>query len=175
MKGIVFSEFLAFVEQVHDADMVDDLIEATGVGGAYTSVGTYPHSELVALVTELGRRTGQPVPALINAFGSHLASVFARTFPDYFARSSSLFDFLASVDQHIHVEVRKIYPDAELPSFRTIAKTERTMTMDYSSPRHMETLAVGLIEGTARHYATPVKVESSPGPDGGTRFTLTLT
>jgi hypothetical protein len=49
MKGMVFTEFLEMVEAKFSADMVDDIISDSDLpnGGAYTSVGTYDHSELV--------------------------------------------------------------------------------------------------------------------------------
>jgi len=51
MKGVVFTEFLDMVEAKFSADMVDDIIDDAKLasGGAYTAVGTYPHSEMVAL------------------------------------------------------------------------------------------------------------------------------
>ena len=53
MKGMVFTEFLEMVESTFSADMVDDIIDdsAPPSGGAYTSVGTYDHQELVGMVT----------------------------------------------------------------------------------------------------------------------------
>jgi hypothetical protein len=174
MKGVVFCEFLQFVEVSHGADMVDDIIDAAGVVGAYTAVGTYPHQEMVALSRALCAQTGIELPALLHAFGKHLASVFERGFSEYFARSETLFEFLASIDDHIHIEVRKLYPDAELPTFTVVAQEARQMTLDYHSPRHMEDLAAGLIEGTSQHFGTPVLVEQSALPDGGTRFRVSL-
>ncbi len=69
MKGLVFTEFLDMVEQRFSADMVDDIIEASDLpsGGAYTAVGTYSHSEIVALVQQLAIRTGIAVPDLLTS------------------------------------------------------------------------------------------------------------
>ena len=55
MKGIVFTEFSTMVESLFGEDMLDDLLDATdpASGGAYTSVGTYNHNELVDMVVEL--------------------------------------------------------------------------------------------------------------------------
>ena len=53
MKGMVFTEFLEMVESTFSADMVAAIIDdsAPPSGGAYTSVGTYDHQELVGMVT----------------------------------------------------------------------------------------------------------------------------
>ena len=118
MKGVVFTEFLEMVEETCSADLVDDIIEDSGVesGGAYTAVATYDHAELVALVLALSKRTKTPVPDLVRTFGRHLLGRFAVLFPDFF-HVGSAFEFLQSIETHIHVEVKKLYPDAELPHF----------------------------------------------------------
>ncbi|MEM0912514.1 MAG: heme NO-binding domain-containing protein, partial [Pseudomonadota bacterium] len=53
MKGIVFDEFTEMVEEVFGDDMLDDILDENAdklsSGGAYTSVGTYDHNDLVTL------------------------------------------------------------------------------------------------------------------------------
>ncbi len=170
MKGLVFTEFLDFVAARHGDDMVDDIIEASDLpsGGAYTSVGTYGHGEMVALCTSLAERTNQPPAALIRDFGSQLSDTFAREHPAFFQRATCYFDFLESVEAHIHVEVLKLYPDAELPSFRMRERTASRIVMEYRSPRRMGALAEGLICGSARQFGIEARVEARPidGSDG---------
>lgn len=162
MKGMVFTEFLDFVEQQFGEDVVDDMITASQVpnGGAYTSVGTYSHGEMVALCEALAERTATPVGDLVRAFGENLSTTFAREFPDFFRRAATLFDFLESIEQHIHVEVRKLYPDAELPTFATELRTPSRLVIVYRSPRKMGHLSEGLIIGSARQFDVEVRVSS---------------
>nr|WP_191968493.1 heme NO-binding domain-containing protein [Cellvibrio sp. KY-GH-1] len=117
MKGIVFTEFMSMVEQSWGMDMVDDLIDATNPpsGGAYTSVGTYDLSELLAYVLELSRRFDLPVPVLVKAFGNFLAKSFVKKFPVFFAEATTTFDVLREVDRHIHVEVKNFTPTLSCP------------------------------------------------------------
>ena len=119
MKGIVFTEFLEMVESRFSFDMVDDILDDArpASGGAYTAVGTYPHDEMVALVSALSARSGLAVADLLRAFGAHLFGRFVQGYPDFFARVDNAFDFLAGIEDIIHAEVRKLYPDAELPHF----------------------------------------------------------
>lgn len=179
MKGMVFTEFLDFVAARYGEDMVDDIVEAAPLasGGAYTSVGTYSHHEMVELCAALADRTGQPAAALVRDFGSHLSERFTHSHPAFFARASNLFDFLESVEAHIHVEVKKLYPDAELPSFTTEERTPTRLVMLYRSPRRMGALSEGLILGSARRYGVEVAVQAVPvaGSDGeATRFVIDL-
>lgn len=163
MKGIVFTEFMEMVEQRWGADMVDDLIDATTPAskGAYTSVGTYHLNELLAYVVELSRVSGAPVPALVKAFGEFLAGSFVRKFPIFFTNAGSTFDVLRDVDRHIHVEVKKLYPDAELPVFRFCDVAPDVLELTYESTRNLPDLAEGLMEGCARHFNETLRIERS--------------
>ena len=57
MKGIVFREFLEMVEEAFGMDVADQIIEESDLpsGGAYTSVATYDHHEILTLVGKLVR------------------------------------------------------------------------------------------------------------------------
>jgi hypothetical protein len=178
MKGVVFTEFLGFVAEHYGDDTVDDIIEASALpsGGAYTSVGTYSHTEIATLCGALAHRTSEPIPDLVRRFGSHLSQTFARDYPAFFPKDGDFFDFLASIEDHIHVEVRKLYPDAELPSFKVQHRTSTELVVDYQSPRRMQHLAEGLILGTARVFGVEVRVQTIPVDSSAdiTRFVIDL-
>ena len=163
MKGVVFTEFLDFVGGKLGPDMVDDIIEdaAPPNGGAYTAVGTYPHTEMGALVGALAKRTGLNAPELLSMFGNHLCKRFVLRYPEFFQAKGTLFEFLESVDNHIHVEVHKLYPDAELPKFRLIPRDDDSIDLDYESCRPLESLAEGMIQGAAEHYGQPIAIDKS--------------
>lgn len=148
MKGIVFTEFLEMVEQEIDLEMVDQLIESSAVAskGIYTAVGTYPHTELRELITQLSLKTNTPPAVLLKKFGRHLFPRFAKAYPSFFKDLHSTFGFLECLDSYIHVEVRKLYPDAELPVF-TPRLVGENMHLVYSSPRCMADFAEGLMRG----------------------------
>jgi hypothetical protein len=177
MKGVVFTEFLDLVERRWGADTADDLVEECDLasGGAYTSVGTYDHAELLALLGRLSERSGTPVPDLIRQYASHLMARFAASFGEFFA-APDLFTFLESVDQHIHVEVRKLYPDAQLPEFTSFRDGDGRLVLEYRSARPFATLAEGLIMAAAAHYREPVTLEREalePSGERHARFRLT--
>jgi hypothetical protein len=50
------------------------------------------------------------------------------------------------------VEVLKLYPDAELPSFVIHRTGTKAMSIEYHSERRMGHLALGLIEASLHHY-----------------------
>ncbi len=176
MKGMVFTEFLEMVEARWSPDLVDDLVESSPLpsGGRYTAVGTYGHEEMVTLVSGLSARTGIGVPELIRAFGQHLFGRFAITHPGFFDGVRDAFDFLERIEDVIHAEVLKLYPDAMLPRF-DVTRRGDALTLVYRSSRHLEDLAHGLIEGCLAHFGERARLERAerPDADGGVRFQLT--
>ena len=173
MKGMVFTEFLEMVEAKFSADMVDDIIADSDLphGGAYTAVGTYDHGELVKMVSALSQRTEIPAPALVQVFGEHLFGRFHVLYPGFFAGISSALDFLEGIETVIHTEVRKLYPDAQLPQF-DCTRSADGLQMRYSSPRHFGDLAEGLIKGAVAHFGGGVEVERRAQPTGDIVFDM---
>lgn len=168
MKGVIFTEFFQFIENQFDLIMVDHLITATAPasGGAYTAVGTYDAGELVAMVVELSNQTGTPVPDLIKAFGGHLFKHFANAHAKTMGNVMTSEELLSSVENRIHVEVRKLFPDAELPmiGFETIdAKTSEVL---YQSTRPFADLAEGLIAAAIKHFDDPITMTREDLPPG---------
>ncbi|MEE4243915.1 MAG: heme NO-binding domain-containing protein, partial [Kangiellaceae bacterium] len=167
MKGIVFSEFVEMVEDKFGEDMMDDLIDATNPasGGSYTTVGTYSHEELVNMVVELSNRTELPVPALVKTFGLHLADVFTKKFTSFYDEVDNILDFLKKIDNHIHVEVAKLYPDAELPEFSFEESDSGEFLLHYRSTRGFADLALGLIEGSAGYFNQTLNIDRQDSMD----------
>lgn len=154
MKGIVFTEFMDMVEAVFSIDVLEDVIQQSALpnDGAYTAVGTYPHQEIVKLTANLSQAVNIPVATLLKVFGQHLFGRFSVLYPGFFEGISDPFGFLKNIDNYIHVEVRKLYPDAELPRFYHKQKSADELIMYYLSSRHFEDLAVGLITGCLEHF-----------------------
>lgn len=178
MKGIVFSEFNEMVEEVFSPEIADRIIEESDLPseGAYTSVGTYDHAELVSMVIKLSEITHTPVPQLVQAFGKHLIPRFFDLYPGFFDSVTNTFDFLSTIENHVHFEVLKLYPDAELPSFDVESQDDQKLVMTYSSGRPFADLAEGLILGSCDHFNENIKVEREDldgEPGTHARFTLT--
>lgn len=173
MKGMVFREFVDMVEAQYSPQMLDSLIQQVqpASGGAYTTVGTYDYGELLALVGALSAATQVSSDALLQRFGHHLALAFARNFHRFFEAAPDLFAFLQSVENHIHSEVLKLYPDAQLPHFTDDASESGVLRLIYRSSRPLEYLALGLIEGSARHYGEAVGIAMHTQNDAQGRHT----
>lgn len=180
MKGIIFREFIGMVESRFSLETADAIITASDLrtSGAYTNVGTYPHEEMVQLVTHLSALTRIPVSDLLSAFGRHLFKRFAHIHPDYVTSQVNAFDLLRVLDGHIHVEVRKLYAEVELPSFEHIERSDGSMIFVYRSVRALADFAEGMLRGCIDHFKEPMQVDryDLPGSNGThTEFTITPT
>lgn len=154
MKGIIFTEFLEMVETRFGLEVVDSIIDNSALPseGIYTSVGTYDFNEMISLITNLSDEVKAPVDDLIYAFGLYLFSSLLRAHPEVVESYKSPLGLLYSIEDHIHVHVKKLYPDAELPTFKILEKTDRSLSMIYSSSRGLYRLAHGLMEKTFEHF-----------------------
>lgn len=177
MKGVVFTEFMDMVEAKFGLEIADRIIGEAALpsNGAYTAIGTYDHRELIALVGALSAVTGNSAAVLVRSFGEHLFDRFKQIYPVFFEKPHSAFDFLETVDKVIHVEVRKLYPDAELPSFQCERRGDDRFILTYRSTHPFGDLAEGLIRACCRHFGKAIAIEREAVDDNlnGIRFTLT--
>ncbi len=173
MKGMVFTEFFSLVETAFGEDMLDDIIDDANLpnGGAYTAVGTYNHMELVAMVIALSTRSEIPVPDLVKTFGTYLFGRFVALYPNFFDNVTDSFVFLSGIENIIHAEVLKLYPDANLPKFDVQIEGDE-LVMIYHSNRHFADLAEGLIIGASQHFDEDFKIVKADLDENSTEFRI---
>lgn len=170
MKGIIFTEFLDLVEEKFGLEMVDKIIEQSNLdsGGIYTSVGTYEFSEMLQLISNLSANTDISVDDLLMVYSEHLFAVLVKSHTDLVSHYESPMDLLASIENHIHVEVQKIYPDAQLPSFELEERTESSLVLIYKSDKALYVLGKGLMIETFKLFKVPAKIDIEKLNDEGT-------
>jgi len=164
MKGLIFNEFLEMVDKMFGYEMVDRIINESDLpnNGAYTSVGTYPHSEMVSLVTNLSKHTKITVPELLETFGKYIFKIFTKSYSTFVNSYTNSFELLSHVEDTIHEEVLKLYPEAQLPSIITKIRTDNEMVLVYKSSRAMSDLAKGLIYGCLNHFNEDADIKELP-------------
>jgi hypothetical protein len=176
VKGLVFTEFIDMVDERFSLETSERLIEECDLpsGGVYTSVGTYDAAEMMTLVGALSDMTGVATPDLLREFGGHLFRRFVVAFPEFFEGIDSALDFLPRVEDYVHLEVRKLYPDAELPAFSCERPDPGTLVMAYRSHTNVPDLAEGLVIACVEHFGDPLDLvrEDLPGDPPTTVFML---
>lgn len=169
MKGIIFNLLEeAVIDQFGDG-VWDDLIEASGASGCYTSLGSYPDAEAVALVGAAASALDKPAADILRWFGQAAMPRFVDRYPALFAPHQNARDFLLALNTIIHPEVHKLYPGAVCPHFRYQSAEPDRLQLGYVSPRRLCALAEGLILGAAAHYGETVAVSQSACMHEGAR------
>lgn len=176
MKGIIFAEFIEMVEKQFGLATVDAIIQRADLPseGIYTSVGTYDFAEMLSLVVELHKEVDLPIPDLLQAFGHYLFGSLIRIHPEVVSSYKTPFALIGSIEDHIHVHVHKLYPDAELPSFKVLSHHDHRMEMVYSSSRALAPLALGLIEKTFEHFGEQASIDVIPLNEEGSEVKFVI-
>lgn len=161
MLGIIFTNLVEMIETTVSYEMADEILQEANLSsdGIYTSVGHYPLEDVVEIVTLLSKKTDIPPDDLIFAFGKYLFAKLMEGHKHIVSADVTLFELLAQLDSKIHVEVLKLYPNATLPTFSILNEGPGMIQMLYQSPRQLETLASGLIQGGAEYFNTKVDVD----------------
>lgn len=149
------------VEDKFGYELVDELLTENDLpsGGVYTAIGTYENREMAMLLNGLHHKTQIPISTLLHTFGEHLFITFSQSYPSFFQGITDAFDFLESIETHIHIEVKKLYPDAELPHLITRRLNTNQLEMIYHSERRMSELALGLIESSLKYFGEKATVD----------------
>lgn len=154
MRGVVFTELLEFVEEALGFEVADKMIEMAKLenGGSFSQGGNYPFSEMQKMLMALSQITGKEPNELLFIFGEHLFSVLVKLYGKNIKEVGSSLDFIDSVESFVHVEVKKLYPDADLPKFITETKDENHIVLIYQSEKRLEAFAHGLIKSCGEYF-----------------------
>ena len=161
MMGMVFEEFFTYVEREYSEDMVDDIIVDAKLenDGAYTAVGRYDFNDLVALVSALSNKVSVPIEDLVHGFGFFVFGKLYDSHQQYLPDWKTPFDVFRKIDNHIHIEVKKLYPNAELPRFYVEKDETDEMVLKYSSVRPLAKFAEGIIKGCVSYFDETMSVD----------------
>lgn len=177
MKGIVFTEFLDLVEDKFGLEMVDTIISQSKLPseGIYTSIGTYRFAEMLSLLQNLNVNTNVSIDNLLLLYGEHFFSVIEKSYPGLLATYKDPLEMISSIENHIHIEVRKIYPDAEVPEFIVEEKNDNFLIMTYKSSRAMHQFGLGLMNKTFEYFNTTASIDLEKIKVDGTEVRFIIT
>ncbi len=177
MKGALFVQLIEMAEESLGTEAAHQVLDSTDLAsnGVYTSVGYYPCSEFITLAEAFRQKLGCDMDDLQRQFGHWVIRHFQSAYTPFFEKFSSSFDMLEALETEIHSEVRKLYPDAELPTFDTERGKDGVLTMTYRSSRPLIAFCRGMIEGCAKHFGEHIDIEFSDRSDAnGTCATFIL-
>jgi hypothetical protein len=159
MKGIVFNLLEEVISRHHGEETWEQLLQAAGDDGVYTSLGSYSDERIAALVREASKALGIAPGDVLRWFGRQSMPLLAARYPAFFTGPANTRSFLLTLNDIIHPEVRKLYPGAYVPVFDFDSSSPDVLFMGYQSDRKLCALAHGFIEGAADHYQEEASVE----------------
>lgn len=159
MKGVIFNSFEKFIIENFGEDAFDGILEETPMKtkDPFVGPGTYPDSDLLGMVMTASDHLQIPVEDAVKAFGKFLFGYLAAMTPKFVEIHDHPKDFLMTVEDVIHVEVRKLYDKAETPKFDYEELPENGLKIIYNSSRKMFTLMEGLIEGVGDYFGYEIE------------------
>jgi hypothetical protein len=158
VKGVVFNLLEQLVARDFGEDTWDALLDASGLDGVYTSLGSYPDEDLAKLVRAASDALAMSADEVIVWLGRNALPLFAERYPMLFEPHGSTRSFVLTLNDIIHPEVRKLYPGADVPEFDFDVR-EDVVVMGYRSPRKLCSFAEGLLLGAADHYGERLTIE----------------
>jgi hypothetical protein len=157
MKGVIFNLLEEVVCEELGDESWESLLAITNISGAYTSLGSYDDSEMLALVNAAAAVTSQQPSEILRWFGNKAIPKLANRYPEFFDGVPTARDFILSVNTIIHPEVRKLYSGAGCPHFH-FSTAGNELLVGYQSARKLCDLAHGFIEGVAAYYHSPTVI-----------------
>lgn len=161
MKGIVFNLLEEVVSAQYGPEVWDTLLDDARLDGAYTSLGSYVDTQMIALVMAASRRLGVGPQEVLRWFGRHAIALLADRYPNFFEGHASTRPFILTLNDIIHPEVRKLYPGADVPEFSFDTSSPDETRIEYRSARRLCALAFGMIEGAAEHFGEQAQIAES--------------
>ncbi|MCP5396167.1 MAG: heme NO-binding domain-containing protein [Sphingomonadaceae bacterium] len=159
MKGVIFNLLEEVVTRQMGTDAWGELVDAAGVSGVYTSLGSYDDAEVLALVETAAVSLNQSPGDILRWFGRSALPLLAERYPVFFEDHKNARTFILSVNDIIHPEVRKLYSGAGCPHFHFEDAADGRLLVGYRSARQMCQLAHGFVEGASGHFGQEVEVE----------------
>ena len=159
MKGVIFNLLENLIVAKFGDEILEEIYdEAQFSVDAPPFVGsqTYPDSDLFAMVTLLSEKTNLPVDDLVYEFGKYMFPVLADKYPVFLDNVNSPLEFLKSVNDIIHVEVKKLFEEANPPTIKVEEINHNQAKLRYKSERKLCKLVEGLLDGVVDYFGQKI-------------------
>lgn len=152
MKGVIFNVVEQAITVEHGYGVWDSMLKDAGVDGAYTALGDYPVDDLHRLVAAGSGALGVAERELLRRLGQGSLLALSDRYPQFFTPHSCALDFVLTINDVIHPEVRKLHRTADPPRFDFEMTQEGGLLVSYHSARRLCDLAEGMLGGAALYY-----------------------
>ncbi|OCQ22147.1 hypothetical protein A7985_10180 [Pseudoalteromonas luteoviolacea] len=161
MKGHIFMLLEDFISEVAGDEVLYEALEECSFDSSKGFVRTenYPDEQLVELVNIVVGKMGISISEAHFSFGQWLYPKLSNLLPSQFTQYPHPAHVLKQLDDLHHVELKKLYPDAQPPAFQYNVTGPYTAQLIYTSPRRLFDLVKGVLAGMSSYYAVNIEVE----------------
>ena len=154
MKGVIFNLLEDFITENYGEATFDEIVDTCTLNTKepFVGPGTYPDEDLVEIVTKASAKLGITPDQALFAYGKYIFPKLVATVPQFVEPYNHPKDFLKTINDVIHMEVKKMYTHAYTPKFTYVDTEENKLIIQYSSKRKLYALMGGLIEGVANYF-----------------------
>jgi hypothetical protein len=163
MKGHIFNLLEKFIIEITDANVYESIIAECRLitKGPFIRPGKYPDEDLAEIVDKTVQYLGITVNEAHYAFGKwifpHLLLISAPEVREL-RNPKALF---LQLDYIHRIELKKLWPDAEPPTFQCEDTGPAQLRMIYDSRREMFDLVDGVIASVADYYKYDISFTKS--------------
>jgi hypothetical protein len=163
MKGMIFNLLEEFVCDGWGEDAYEQILARCPVHakGPHVGPATYPDADLFAIIDKTTEKLGISTDDALQAFGAFALPRMLAKFPRFGEGHRHPSTFFKSIDNIIHVEVRKLMKDAEPPSITVYDTDPQNQVLVYESRRKLCSLLKGLVTGTSHYFKVPIFAEET--------------
>ncbi len=113
------------------------------------------------------------IQELLEKFGLYIAPALLKMYKNLIRPEWKSIDLIDNTEATIHSVVRLKNPGAKPPALICTRQGEKSITINYSSPRNMCSVAKGIINGLANHFREEIEIrENSCMLNGDAHCTL---
>jgi hypothetical protein len=159
MKGVIFDLVEEFIIEISDEETFEEIFSDCNfiTEEPFVGPGTYPDEDLMELLNKAITKLDIPLPDALRSFGKGSFPNLVKKIPPSFVDFEHPKTFLMTVENIVHVEVRKLYIDANPPRFDFEDNHPDHLVINYESSRRLYDLMDGLIEGVGEYFNSPIK------------------
>jgi predicted hydrocarbon binding protein len=127
-------------------------------GRTYLPIKDYSDADAIALVGAASALTGLRVASVLEDFGEFIVPDLIKMYGHLLKPEWNTIDVIDNTEQTVHSVVRIKNPGAKPPQLQTVRRSTDEVSLNYSSPRKMCALAVGIGRGLAKHVREKVEI-----------------
>ena len=161
MHGLVVNQFRHFLLKNHGRDAWSQTRARVGNGipERPAIVATYPDSEVVELIVGAAQHLDVPLQLMLENFGEFLSHALMRIYQPLVDPRWRTLDVIQRTEESIHTVVRRQDPSATPPYLSATRISPREVHIEYTSARHLCSVAIGIVRGLATHFGDSVRID----------------